>query len=106
MRKLSKTRFSSREEPALDPDRLDHWPGRIPGATITSWHGSPEIDLDALFDRAPSGGHRHRRGVPPAGSFPPKYGYAIGRNQDYFRPVNLVHIRIYDRPSKIEFHPM
>jgi hypothetical protein len=55
MRKLSKTRFSNSEPHPFDAERCGAEPGRIHGATITSWHGSPEIDLDALFACAPLG---------------------------------------------------
>jgi hypothetical protein len=33
----------------------DAGPGRIHGATITSWNGPPEIDLASLFAHTPSG---------------------------------------------------
>jgi hypothetical protein len=55
MRKLSTTRLNKSQQDALDAERADTGPGRIHGATITSWHGTPEIDLDALFARAPLG---------------------------------------------------
>lgn len=33
-------------------DRLDARPRGISGATITSWDGPPEVDLEALFSRS------------------------------------------------------
>jgi hypothetical protein len=53
MRKISNTRDGSRS--AWDQENLDHRPRCIPGATITSWHGSPEIDLSVLFASPPTG---------------------------------------------------
>jgi hypothetical protein len=47
MRKLSKTLLY----PPGD-DRLDARPRCISGATITSWDGSPDIDLDTLFSKS------------------------------------------------------
>jgi hypothetical protein len=35
-----------------DDDRLDARPRGISGATITSWDGPPDIDLDALFSKS------------------------------------------------------
>lgn len=55
MRKISKSKS------AIDNQHTEHHvdgderPRRIPGATITSWHGSPDIDLDALFEQSASG---------------------------------------------------
>jgi len=49
MRKISRTGFANGEHDAFDVERSDPRPRRIPGAIVTSWHGSPEIDLDALF---------------------------------------------------------
>jgi hypothetical protein len=51
VRKISKTRSSNRERNAVDADLVDTGPRRIAGGTITSWHGSPDIDLDAFFAR-------------------------------------------------------
>ena len=53
MRKISNTRDGSRS--AWDQENLDHRPRCIPGATITSWHGSPDIDLSVLFASPPTG---------------------------------------------------
>jgi hypothetical protein len=54
MRKISHARFSN-DDHARDTERSDPRPRRIPGATITSWHGSLEVDLDALFARISRG---------------------------------------------------
>ena len=59
MRKISKSK-SAIDNPCTEAGDQDHTdvddrPRRIPGATITSWHGSPEIDLDALFERSANG---------------------------------------------------
>jgi hypothetical protein len=42
-------RISNGRRAVDQQDPADARPRRIPGATITSWHGSPEIDLGALF---------------------------------------------------------
>jgi hypothetical protein len=43
-------RRTSERRLANDPQYpSDERPRHIPGATITSWHGAPEIDLDVLF---------------------------------------------------------
>jgi hypothetical protein len=55
MRKISKTRTTNDEQVPVGDDRLDARPRRVPGATITSWHGSPEVDLDALFAGSANG---------------------------------------------------
>jgi hypothetical protein len=49
MRKISQTRPVQGEQQGFDTERSDPRPRRVPGATITSWNGSPDIDLDALF---------------------------------------------------------
>jgi hypothetical protein len=54
MRKLSKARSSNRNRHTLDTYRDDTRQRRIPGATITSWPGSADIDLAAFFARAAS----------------------------------------------------
>ena len=51
MRKISKTRSMSSENSGFDAERSDTRPRRIHGATITSWSGPVEVDLDALFAR-------------------------------------------------------
>jgi hypothetical protein len=55
MRKISKTRSSNLDRIEMDTDPGDTRPLRIPGATITSWAGSLDIDLDNLFARPPPG---------------------------------------------------
>jgi hypothetical protein len=55
MRKISKTRTSNLDRNAIDTDLGDSRPLRIPGATITSWPGSLEIDLDNFFARPLAG---------------------------------------------------
>ena len=55
MRKISKSRSAFDEPYLVDDNGSDALPGRIQGATITSWHGSPEIDLDALFAKSSNG---------------------------------------------------
>ena len=49
MRKANTILSTRPGEPATD--LTDARPGRIQGATITSWNGPPEIDLAALFAR-------------------------------------------------------
>jgi hypothetical protein len=51
MRKISKSRPSNLDGGSLDADLRSTRPLRIPGATITSWSGSTDIDLDSLFAR-------------------------------------------------------
>jgi hypothetical protein len=48
MRKISKVTHATEEQQAADSERSDPRPRRIPGATITSWHNSPEEHLDAM----------------------------------------------------------
>jgi hypothetical protein len=55
MRKISKARSFGLNRNALDADLRDTRPLRIPGATITSWPGSPDIDLDLLFGQPAAG---------------------------------------------------
>ena len=55
MRKLSKTRSSNLDRHAMDASLADMRPRRIPGATITSGPGVPDIDLEAFFARTASG---------------------------------------------------
>ena len=52
MRRTNTIRQTPADHVAAELD--DSRPGRIRGATITSWNGPPEIDLAALFAR-PSG---------------------------------------------------
>lgn len=54
MRKISKTR-STAARGAMDADLRGNRPLRVPGATITSWRGPPDIDLNAIFSRPASG---------------------------------------------------
>jgi hypothetical protein len=49
MRKISKARTERQERRGSEEEQPGSRPGRIAGATITSWHGSPEVDLSALF---------------------------------------------------------
>jgi hypothetical protein len=56
MRKISKTRSSNLDRNTLDSDLVDTRPRCIPGATITSWPGSTDIDLGAFFARSASDG--------------------------------------------------
>jgi hypothetical protein len=51
MRKISKARSAIDNKHTEDPNDGDERRRRIPGATITSWNGSPEIDLGALFEQ-------------------------------------------------------
>jgi hypothetical protein len=53
---MVKTRKRSRITSVGPPEILlyDANPGRIHGATITSWNGPPEIDLASLFANSPS----------------------------------------------------
>jgi hypothetical protein len=55
MRKISKSRSAIDRQSPADDNRLDERPRGISGATITSWNGSPEIDLDALFAGSANG---------------------------------------------------
>jgi hypothetical protein len=55
MRKVSKSKSAIDDRYTEHHLEADERPRRIPGATITSWHGSPEIDLDALFEQSASG---------------------------------------------------
>jgi hypothetical protein len=55
MRKISQTKSAVDNQCTEDHTDADERPRRIPGATITSWKGSPQIDLEALFDRSRSG---------------------------------------------------
>ena len=51
MRKISKAKSAIDSQYTEEPDDVDERRRRIPGATVTSWNGSPEIDLGALFER-------------------------------------------------------
>ncbi len=55
MRKISQTRFARKEQDTPADTREEHGPRGVRGATITSWRGSPEIDLTALFTSHQSG---------------------------------------------------
>ena len=48
MRKISRVTHATDEQQAADSEPSDPRPRRIPGATITSWHSSPEEHLDAM----------------------------------------------------------
>jgi hypothetical protein len=64
MRKISKMRGSSPNQ--LDAGLLDARPRGVPGATITSWPGSLDIDLDRLFARREAGASVSGAGSGPA----------------------------------------
>jgi hypothetical protein len=51
MRKISSTLPANDDTYGLDGSR----PVRVPGATITAWNSTPEIDLGALFSRSTPG---------------------------------------------------
>jgi hypothetical protein len=51
MRKISKAKSAIDNQYIEDPNDVDERRRRIPGTTITSWNGSPEIDLGAVFAR-------------------------------------------------------
>ena len=55
MRKISKSRGGNNDWSLWDAEKPDDRPRCIPGATITSWRGSLEIDLSALFANPPAG---------------------------------------------------
>jgi hypothetical protein len=55
MRKISQFKSAIDNLCTEDHTGADERPRRVPGATITSWNGPPQIDLDALFDRSASG---------------------------------------------------
>jgi hypothetical protein len=76
MRKLSKTRPLNHQRNTLDNYPADTRQRRIPGATVTSWPGSRDIDLDAFFARptidatvtGATRGHATQRGRPAEGT--------------------------------------
>jgi hypothetical protein len=49
MRKISKTRAVGRQGYAVDIELGDTRPRRVPGATITSWPGSIDLDLTMVL---------------------------------------------------------
>jgi hypothetical protein len=55
MRKISQSKSAIDNRCTEDHTDADERPRRIPGATITSWNGAPQIDLEALFERSTSG---------------------------------------------------
>jgi hypothetical protein len=56
MRKISKVRSAnSKDYNTIEGDGGELRPLRVQGATITSWHGLPEIDLTALFAKPAPG---------------------------------------------------
>jgi hypothetical protein len=55
MRKISQSKSAIDNLRTQDQTYADERPRRIPGATITSWNGAPQIDLDALFEQSTSG---------------------------------------------------
>jgi hypothetical protein len=55
MRKTIRTSHHLSQLPSVDPDHAETPPGRIKGATITSWRGPPEVDLTSLFARSATG---------------------------------------------------
>lgn len=66
MRKISRKRLGSKEHQAAVDDRQDERPRCIQGATITSWNGPPEIDLEALFAKPANGPSVTGAGTAPA----------------------------------------
>jgi hypothetical protein len=78
MRKISKTRFANRNGDTMDIGLQDAAPLRIPGATITAWSDSLDIDLEVFFSRpasdatvAGTGSMRTGRADHPTGGCPP-----------------------------------
>ncbi len=56
MRKISKVRSAkTKDYSTTEGDGGELRPLRVQGATITSWHGLPEIDLTALFAKPAPG---------------------------------------------------
>jgi hypothetical protein len=55
MRKISTSKAAIDHQYAKDHHDEDTRPRRVPGATVTAWHGSPRIDLDALFAKPSAG---------------------------------------------------
>jgi hypothetical protein len=55
MRKISTSRFPDSNDTVLDAGATDSRPRRIPGATITGWSRSPDIDLATFFAQPASG---------------------------------------------------
>jgi hypothetical protein len=55
MQKISKTRIADHRRFTSEEETLDTRPRCIPGATITSWHGSLDVDLSALFAKPRNG---------------------------------------------------
>jgi len=49
MRKISQSQSSINNVNTDDHTYGDERPRRVAGATITSWNGPPQIDLEALF---------------------------------------------------------
>jgi hypothetical protein len=60
MRKVSQTRFAKNpakdDRDAVSAAQSDSRPRGVAGATITSWHGSAQVDLTALFAGRNEGG--------------------------------------------------
>jgi hypothetical protein len=69
MRK-SRTNIQTPDHETLDNDLLDARPGRIQGATITSWPGPPEVDLASLFAKPDAGGTVSGSTAKPAAPVP------------------------------------
>lgn len=55
MRKISKTRPAVRKGYAVDVELDDNRPRRVPGATITSWPGTIDLDLTMLLANPKNG---------------------------------------------------
>jgi hypothetical protein len=96
MRRISKTRTGHDERNPVGYDRTQERPLHVPGATVTSWNGSPEIDLDALFAK-PAGGATVAGGTPGAANHrdPETVSLSDGTritfaDPDQFRPVATV----------------
>ena len=77
MRKISKAVLNP-----LDSDYMDLRPRCIPGATITSWNGTPEIDLSQLFAKPGNGPTVTGSTAGTAGS---GARHAVGRSRDHLR---------------------
>ena len=56
MRKISRTRLAKDDRDAVSDTVFDNRPRGVSGATITSWQGSHDIDLMALFAGGSEGG--------------------------------------------------
>jgi len=55
MGKATRTSRRNSATQSGNPDEPEALPGRIKGATITSWRGPPRVDLEALFAKPATG---------------------------------------------------